>query len=90
MTQRSVTVTVNPVTIEGNFVKMNLSLSVKAPSHELTFTSFDNLEAALDRELEGYSEPIALFFYLPKGTRKPPGFDAFTKTHRYRNVPAEG
>jgi hypothetical protein len=87
MTQRSVTVTVNPVKPTVFGYEMNLSLSVSNPKHEITFTSLDSLKAALDAELATYTEPVALFFRLPQGTRKPPGFDAFTSVHKLRNFP---
>ena len=87
-TQRTVTIATIPVKVTDYGFEMCLSDIYKAPKTELTFTTLDSLKAAVDTALRDKSDPCWVSFDLvPRGTRKPPGFDAFVRHNEYRNVP---
>lgn len=90
MKTRIVNVSQVPVQVEAGCISMRLSVLAAAPSTTVSFTTLESLKDAIDNLFKDVTEPVCVTFRLPAGERKPPGFDAFIETLRYRNIPEHG
>ena len=85
-TERTVAVSSIPVTVGDYGIRHNITDMINAPKTNVNFTTLDSLKSTLDEMFKDVTTPICVMFDFPKGARKPAGFDAFSKTNRYRNV----
>ena len=69
-------------------IEIRFELGAKAFKKEVEFASLDELGLKIASFAKDYGQGCAVFVRLPKGERKPAGFDAFCKTHQFHNLDA--